>query len=381
MIYLDNASTTKIDTRVLMAMFPYLTDYYGNPGNIHSIGKHSRDAIDAARSKVAKLIGAQPESIIFTSGGSEANTMVFAGIKDYLNRSGYQSVATSNAEHKSVIMAADALYNRRVIPVSRDGSVTLKNVRSVCETYPDIGMVSVMHTNNETGSVSNIREIADYCHENGILLHTDCVQAVGFHEIDVDKLCCDMLSISAHKIHGGKGVGALYIRDRHMLSPVIYGGSAQEYGLRGGTENVAGIVGFGKACEIVMNHITEDHDSMSKLCKILQNNLLRIQGEHGELMTKIHGQVDGDKRIVNVAFKGIDAETMLIMLDCMGVAVSAGAACNNNQSDPSYVLTSMGISDEEARSSIRISLSRETTDNDIYMATDIISDCIRMLKK
>lgn len=380
MIYLDNASTTKVDAQVLSEMLPYLTDWYGNPGNKHALGEKSRAAIQKARSQVAKMIGAKPDNIIFTSSGSEANSMVFRGLSNLFIDSDLYSVATSNAEHKSVIEAADNLYVRRTIPVDEDGSVSVESVKEICDIYDDVALVSVMHTNNETGSVSDVKSIARFCKERGILFHTDCVQAAGFHKLDVEEIGCDFMTISAHKIHGCKGVGALYVRDMSIIDPMIFGGSAQEFGLRGGTENVAGIVGFGCACELVSNSIDQDRQNMARLCKMLQDNLLMMDGRRGAFATKINGQLNVDKRILNICFPGVDAETLLVMLDCCDVAVSAGAACNNNETEPSYVLTSMGVSRENAMCSIRISLSKYTTENDILGICDTIHHCVKFLE-
>ena len=380
MIYLDNASTTKIDKRVLDKMLPYLTDRYGNPGNLHSLGKASREAIDKARRQVADMIGSKPENIIFTSGGSEANTLVFRGLSNLFLDKDLYSVATSNVEHKSVLRAADALYHRRVIQVSPDGSVSLQAVKDVCNEYDDIALVSVMHTNNETGSVSDVKSIAEFCKSRGILFHTDCVQAAGFCKLDVDEIGCDFMSISSHKIHGGKGIGALYARDPSLLDPVIFGGDAQEFGIRGGTENVAGIVGFGYACQLVSEGVAAEGYMMSCLCKLLQESLLKnVVDKHGDHIAKVNGQADADRRILNICFHGIDAETLLMALDRRGIAVSAGAACNNNESHPSYVLTNMGLSDEDAMSSIRFSLSRETSYADIVTAVSEIVNTIQVL--
>lgn len=379
MIYLDNASTTKIDKRVLDAMLPYLTDKYGNPGNSHSLGREAKEALTKARIQVATMIGAKPENIIFTSGGSEANTMVFRGMRNFFFDEDLYGVATSNVEHKSILRAADAMYNRWDIPVNQDGIVSLDAVQMIDNEYDDIALVSVMHTNNETGSVNDVKRIAKYCRERGIVFHTDCVQAAGFHKLDVEEIGCDFMSLSSHKIHGPKGVGALYVRDPDFFFPTIYGGDAQEFGLRGGTENVAGIVGFGKACSLVTENISQDHAHMADLCRKLQENLLKIQSSHGGLIAKINGRTDIDKRILNVCFSGVDAETVLILLDSQGIEVSAGAACNNNESIPSYVLKAMGLSDEDAMNSIRISLSRDTSEEEIEYASQIISKCVGIL--
>lgn len=376
MIYLDNASTTKVDARVFEDMVPYLTYYYGNPGNIHILGKQSKNAIEVARAQVAAMIGAKPENIIFTSGGSEANTTVFRGLSDLFLDKDLYTVATSNAEHKSVIRAAETIYRRIELPVERDGSVSVESVKRAYESDDSLALVSVMHTNNETGSVSDVKSIASFCKEHGILFHTDCVQAAGFHKLDVEDIGCDFMSISSHKIHGPKGVGALYVRNPELLQPVIFGGTGQEYGLRGGTENVAGIVGFGRACQIVQENIDRDHAHMVEMSNLMKDIMLRYRNMHEEEIVTLNGQQDVDRRILNFCFHGYDGETLLMTLNCMGVAVSAGAACNSKESVASYVLKSMGVSDEDAMSSIRISVSRDTTEDDIRTAAASITRCL-----
>ncbi len=381
MIYLDNASTTKMDRRVFDAMMPYMVECYGNPGSVHNLGQRSKDAIERARCQVAKMIGAKPENIIFTSGGSESNTTVFRGVHDFVLDNDLYTVATSNAEHKSVIKSAESVFRRDEIPVNHDGSVSLESVVEVCESDDNLALVSVMHTNNETGSVSDVAKIAKYCRERGILFHTDCVQAAGFHDLSVDEIGCDFMSISSHKIHGPKGMGALYVRDPNILSPVIFGGTGQEFGLRGGTENVPGIVGFGAACDLVCSNIKQDREKMAFMTRMLLDELEKITDENDNKLVVIHGQENTDRRILNASFKGYDGETLLMMLNLLGVAVSAGAACNSKETIASYVLKSMGISDEEAMSSLRFSVSRFTTKEEIETACRIITECLRSIAK
>ena len=249
MIYLDNAATTQLDPRVLESMMPYLMTQYGNAGTLYRFGRAANEAIQEARARVARFIGAGPDSIIFTSGGSEANNLVFHGVRDYLKRIGRTHVLVSAVEHDSVLRAAESLikdgFDVEYIPVLGNGTVPSAAVERALRA--DTGLVSVMYVNNETGVENPVGDIGSICLKHGVLFHTDCVQAAGCHPIDTTSIGCDFLSISAHKIHGPKGTGALYAKDSSILSPLIYGGHDQEFGLRGGTENVAGIVGFGRA--------------------------------------------------------------------------------------------------------------------------------------
>ena len=399
MIYLDNASTTKTDPKVIEAMTPYLTDLYGNAGTLYEFGQKSKKAIDEAREEVAQLINAKPEQIIFTSGGSEANNMVFQGIKDYLMFKNKPTIVTTQIEHDSVINAVNNLcrekyvgkdglpfqFKAKFVPPMKNDGVSADTVINYLENKPDVGLVSVMNTNNETGILNKMCNIiGDFAYKNGILFHTDCVQALGCAKIDVDELNCDFLSMSSHKIHGVKGVGALYVRNKSIISPLICGGGAQEYGLRGGTENVVGIVGFGMACKLLRLNQEEEinyvRDLRNKLYYNIRNNLAEIGLDN---VLHVNGNLDfgAPGKTINLRFDGIDAETMLLMLDSCGVCATAGSACRSHESEPSRVLTSMGISDDDARSSIRFSVSRMNTEDEIVEASKIVSDCVQFLHK
>ncbi len=384
MIYLDNASTTKIDARVLEAMMPYLTESYGNAGTLYSIGKNAAQAIAKARRQVAELIGAMPEQIVFTSGGSEANNMVFAGLRDYMSRSDKCHIVASQIEHDSVLKAIKNLtqnnFDATFVAPCCDGVV---HPRTVLDSITrETGIVSVMHTNNETGVENPVNEIASICRENGILFHTDCVQAVGCQKIDVGKIDCDFLSLSAHKVHAPKGVGALYVKDTSKLSPLIFGGASQEFGLRGGTENVAGIVGFGEACKILKNQLHEDETKIMILKQRLYNDIKKGLERHGlsDIM-HLNGSSPIQKgKVLNLRFDNVDGETLLLLLDAKGVCVSAGSACRSHESEPSHVLVAMGIDEEDARNSIRLSLSRMNTDEEVAQASEIIVNCVVALR-
>lgn len=396
MIYLDNASTTRIDTRVLETMMPYLTDEYGNAGTLYGLGRKSAEAIAKARQQVADLIGAKPEQIIFTSGGSEANNMVFAGVKDYLVSVGKTHIVTTAIEHDSVLNAVENICKTQDIV----GNLCIKprfDVQYVspqkndCIPYQAVvdsigaktGLVSVMHTNNETGLKNlGIEDIGKACRERGVLFHTDCVQAAGCCELNVDEICCDFMSLSSHKIHGAKGIGALYVRDKSILSPIIFGGNSQEFGLRGGTENVAGIVGFGAACEILRLNPKKDIKYIAELLQLLYDSIQKHLMEYGLLqIAHVNGgdSVDLHSKTINMRFDNVDGETLLLMLDARGICVSAGSACRSHESEPSHVLLAMGIDSEDARNSIRFSLSRMNTREEVEEAAKIIAECVSAL--
>lgn len=384
MIYLDNASTTKIDPSVLDAMMPFLTDEYGNPGTIYGLGRRAKEAVEKARAQVAKFIGAKPEQIIFTSGGTEANNMVFSSLLSFLEQSEKTHVITTSSDHVSVLDSARNLCIKRgfdltELQVNHHGCVELGSLKS--ELRENTGLVSIMYMNNETGSENPVEEIGAMCHERGILFHSDCVQAAGCCKLDVEKMNCDFLSLSSHKIHGPKGVGALYVRDMSLITPMIRGGSAQEFGMRGGTENVAGIVGFGAACELMNErlHEIDVHNSMLKqiFYNVLEENL-KAQGlqnvlhVNGDLIIK-HGKT------INIRFDGVDGETLLLMLDAKGIYVSAGSACHSHESKPSHVLLAMGIDPEDARNSIRVSFSKMNTEAEVKYAAGVIANCVAAL--
>lgn len=384
MIYLDNASTTKVDPKVIEAMMPYLTEQYGNPGTIYSFGRDSRKAVEKARAQVASFIGAKPEQIIFTSGGTESNNMVFASLIDKLQADNKSEIVSTAIEHDSIIKSINSMctktrfYSHLVRPNAQGVVETDSVIRRINERT---GLVSVMYVNNEVGSENPVTEIGEYCKSHNVLFHTDCVQAAGSHEIDVDKIGCDFLSLSSHKIHGVKGVGALYVRDKSLLSPIIHGGDKQEFGLRGGTENVPAIVGFGKACEIATECLRKTDVETSSFKQNFYSCLLESLKSFG-LEDVVH--INGDLiikhgKILNLRFDKVDGETLLLMLDAKGVCVSAGSACRSQENEPSRVLLAMGIEPEDARNSIRVSFSRMNTEGEIEEAAKIMADCVRIL--
>lgn len=394
MIYLDNSATTPIHPEVLKAMMPYLKGGYGNAGAVYRIGRESAKAIQKAREQVAQLFNASADQIVFTSGGSEGNNMVFSyGMRCMLEERGKKHVVISQIEHDSVYEAATHMFKpsgkadikddfyTQFIHTKSDGTVDVKHLEALLDEDESIGLVSVMYVNNETGAVNPINHIGEICRERGIMFHTDCVQAAGCHAIDTNTIGCDFATISGHKIHAPKGIGAIYIKDKTLARSLIYGGANQEFGLRGGTENVAGIVGLGKACDLICSDFGTQRVTISLLKRLFYGNMISYMKE-ANLEDKIHvnGASVGDVgKTLNLRVENIDSETLLLMLDAKGVCISAGSACHSHKSEPSRVLTAMGLSDDEARDSVRISFSSTNTPAEVEEAASIFSSCIEAL--
>ena len=389
MIYLDNAATTQIHPKVLDAMMPYLKNEYGNAGTLYGLGKNASNAISKARAQVANLINAKSEQIVFTSGGSEANNMVFHGVKDYLKEKGKKHIIVSSIEHDSVLKAAKNLikdgFHITYLPVDKDGIVDLKLLEQLlsCEDAygNNVGLVSIMYVNNEIGSVNPVGEIGRLCMEYGALFHTDCVQAAGSHPINVEQIQCDFLSISAHKIHASKGVGSLFIKNKETMSPLIHGGATQEFGYRGGTENVPGIVGFGVACELISSELGVFSVSTSFIKKLFYNKLIEELQPYGyDSFVSVNGaSAYSTGKTLNLKFKDVDGETLVLMLASKDICISAGSACKSHESEPSHVLLGIGLEPDEARDSVRISFSIFNTPDEVSYAAEIIAKCVIML--
>ena len=385
MIYLDNASTTPIDPAVFEAMLPYLKEQYGNPGSLYSIGREAHKAVEKAREQTAAFIGAEPHQIIFTSGGTEANNTVFFGLSEQFNRKGKRHIITSAAEHDSVLKAVREMcikhgFYKTETGIDAQGCAVPGLVKDAINIAT--GIVSVMYVNNETGAENDIFAISDICRTKGVLFHTDCVQAAGSCPIDVRQIGCDFLSLSSHKIYAPKGCGALFIKRPDEISPLIHGGSNQEFGLRGGTENVAAIVGFGKACELMGSRLHSADILTSSLKQVFWQALCEALTS-AELSDTVHingGSPVKHGRILNLRFDGVDGETLVLMLDHKGVCVSAGSACRSHESEPSRVLTAMGLTPEEARSSIRVSFSCFNTEAETIEAAKTIAACAALLR-
>lgn len=388
MIYLDNAATTQIAPEVLEAMMPYLTDEYGNAGSLYALGRRAAEAVAQAREQVADCIGAKPEQIIFTSGGTEANNLVFKGLAPYLKTQDRTHLITTKIEHDSVLNTVKEMCIKHEFDVSY---LDVKDVRQVPAGVAiglkeiineNTGLVSMMYVNNEIGSVNNVQEACEIAHKHDALFHTDCVQALGDIDIDVMQLGCDFLSMSSHKIHGAKGVGALYAKDPTLLHPLITGGYDQEFSLRGGTENVSGIVGFGKACEMIKQNIQERQSRILSLKQLFLDVLCNTLIEYGleDLKCFFNGASPICKgKILNLRFRDIDAQTLVLYLDNKGVCVSAGSACRSRESKPSPVLLAIGLNPEEARNSVRFSFSHYLTDEQVVEAAKITASAIQVL--
>lgn len=384
MIYLDNAATTKIAPEVLDAMMPYLQEQYGNAGTLYGFGRQAAEAIQTARAQTAMLFGCTPEHIVFTSGGSEGNNMIVKGLRHKLLQSGKTHLVLSATEHDSMIKAAESLtkdgfYITYVMPNS-NGYISADEVAAAIQT--DTGLVSIMMSNNETGAVNDICGIGEVCKCHSILFHSDCVQAAGQFILDVDKNNLDFATISAHKIHGPKGVGAVYIRDMD-LTPLVHGGSEQEFGLRGGTENVASIVGLGAACVAATKSMPDTAIAISTLKQVFIMELIKNLPHQNlkEAGICFNGCTYLDPgKVLNLRIDGVFGETLVLMMDAFGVCISAGSACRSHEAAPSHVLIAHGLTSTEARSSVRISFSKYNTVDEVTQAAAIMANCIETLR-
>ena len=375
-IYLDHAATTPTDPRVLETMLPYFSGAFGNPSSIHSLGQETRAAVEEARQKIASLIGAQSEEIIFTSGGTEADNFAIKGAASANKQKG-NHVITTSIEHHAVLESCKFLegqgFGVTCLSVDRNGLVDPDEIRKAI-TAGTI-LISVMHANNEVGTVQPITDIGNIARERGICFHTDAVQTVGHIPVNVNELGIDLLAMSAHKLYGPKGVGALYIRKGTRIDSFMHGGG-QERGLRASTENVPAIVGFGKAAEIAQREV----DRESKRLTSLRDKL--IQGLF-ERIPEIHLNGHPVQRLpnnVNVSIGFVEGESMAIGLDMEGIAASTGSACTSHDLEPSHVLLALGLSGVLARGSLRFSLGRETTEEEIGRVLEVLPRIVARLR-
>lgn len=376
-VYLDNAATTKVRDEVVEAMLPYFTEYFGNPSSLHLFAREAGKGLDTARAQVAKALNAKPEEIIFTGGGSESDNMVLRGIPEAYKKKG-KHVITSAVEHHAVLHTLEAMEKEgRVevtyLPVDEYGMVTAEQVEKAIR--PDTVLVSIMFANNEVGTIMPIEQIGETCKKYGVLFHTDAVQAVGHVPVDVEKMHIDLLSLSGHKFHGPKGVGALYVRKGVRIPALILGG-AQERRKRAGTENVPGIVGMGKAIELAMSEL---EDNAAKM-KVLRDRL--IFGIPARIPdVKLNGHpTERLPNNVNFSIRFIEGESILLMLDLNGIAASSGSACTSGSLDPSHVLLAMGLSHEVAHGSLRLTLSEFTTPEEIDYVLDTLPPIVEKLR-
>lgn len=376
-IYLDNNATTPVDPAVFEAMRPYFCDEFGNASSIHSYGQRTRGAVENARASVAALFGARPADVVFTSGGTEGDNAAIFGVVNAADAE-KKHVITTEIEHNAVLNVCEELERRGVavtyVPVSREGVVDPANIRRAIR--PETMLISVMYANNELGAVQPIEEIGRIAAEADVYFHTDAVQAAGKLPIDVDTLGVDLLAISGHKLNAPKGVGALYIRPGTRLHPHMFGGR-HERGRRPGTENVAGIVGLGKAAELARLHAGENAPGIAALRDRLQAGLLEQVPE-----ARVNGsRAPRTPNTTNITFSHIEGEALVIALDLKGVACSTGAACSSGAIEPSHVLTAIGMTAEEARATIRFSLGHGTTADDIDFALGVIPGAIEHLRQ
>lgn len=356
-VYADNAATTQMSDSVLKAMMPLLTDIYGNPSSLHSVGQIAKEHLEAARETVAECIGADPKEIYFTSGGSEADNQAIRSAAYIGARKGKKHIISSKFEHHAVLHTLDALkkegFEVTLLDVYSNGIVKPEDVANAITD--ETCLVTIMTANNEIGTIQPIAEIGKICKEKGVLFHTDAVQAVGHIPVNVKDMNCDMLSVSAHKFHGPKGVGFLYARKGILLTNIIYGG-AQERNKRAGTENMASIVGMATAIKDATDHLKENVEKVTAM----RNRL--IDGLKGIERSRINGDLEHHlPGTLNMCFEGIEGESLLLLLDAKGICASSGSACTSGSLDPSHVLLSIGVPVEIAHGSLRLSISEYNT--------------------
>ena len=375
-VYMDNGATTRVTEEVFAAMQPYFCEIYGNPSSVHGFGREAKKAVEAARAQVAKTIGAEPREIYFTGCGTEADNWALRGTA-YANARKGKHIITTNFEHHAVLHTCKQLekegFEVTYLPVDRDGLIAPEQLEAAIR--PDTVLISIMYANNEVGTIEPIAELAAVAKAHGVLFHTDAVQAIGHVEIDVKAQNIDMLSLSGHKFHAPKGIGALYVRHGVRLQRLMQGG-AQERGQRPGTENLPGIVGLGKAIELA----TADIPARARKMAAIRDHMI------DRILTEIpHVQLNGHptKRMcgnVNVSFYFVESESILLHLDFKGIAASSGSACTSGSLDPSHVLLAIGVSHEHANGSLRLSLCEENTMEEADYVVDCLKEIVAKLR-
>ncbi len=376
-IYLDNAASTFVSSEVLNEMMPYFTLEYGNPHSLHSFGREANSALDTARERIAKAIGANPDEIYFTSGATESNNWALIGIAEKYATTGKKHIITSQIEHPSVLETCKYLENRgfkvTYLPVDSDGLVSIAELLHNLDS--DTLLVSIMSANNEIGTIQNIKAIAQTVKERGVLFHTDATQAIGAVNINVKEMGIDMLTLSGHKINGPKGIGALYIKNGVEIAPLIHGGH-QERNLRGGTVNVAGAVGLGKACEIACRDIIINSQKLRKMRDYFVDKVMQ------EIpYVKLNGhKFQRLPNSINLSFGMVEGEALMMMLDLEGIAVSVGSACSVGSPEPSYVLQAIKLSPELASGTIRISISKNISREEIDYVVEKLVAIVKKLR-
>ena len=375
-IYADNAATTAVSEKVLEAMLPYMTKQFGNPSSIYKLGRDAEKTITEAREKIAAVIGCAASEIYFTSGGSEADNWAIRSAALRLGEKGKKHIITTNFEHHAVLHTCEFLekqgYEVTYLPVDENGLITAEQVKDAIRD--DTAIVTIMYANNEIGTILPIKEIGAVCREKGVLFHTDAVQAIGNVPIDVKEQNIDLLSCSGHKIHAQKGIGFLYVRKGIAMTNLIFGG-AQERGKRAGTENVPAIVGLGKAVEIACENIPEKAAKISAKRDRLIDEITKIPGcrLNGDRKQRLCGNV-------NISFLGVEGESLLLLLDQFGICASSGSACTSGSLDPSHVLLALGLPHEVAHGSMRLSISEETTDEDVDYIIETVPKIVERLR-
>ncbi len=373
-IYLDNAATTPLAKEVLEAMLPYLTEKFGNASSLHAWGREAREGMEKAREIIAKRLNVLPEEVIFTSGGTESNNFALKGIA-FANKDKGRHIITQKTEHACVLQTCKWLesmgFEVTYLDVDKHGRVNPEEVANAIRK--DTILVSIMHANNEVGTVQPIEEIAKICKEHGVYFHSDACQSFTKLDIDAKKIPFDLLTVSAHKIHGPKGVGALIVREGVEISPLLHGGG-QEFGKRSGTENIAGAVGFGKAVEMA----SEKHvEHVKRLRDLLEKRILEEIPN-----VKLNGHPEERVcHISNFSFLGVEGEALLFRLDSRGIACSTGSACSSKKLEPSHVLRALGLRPEEMHSALRLSPGRQNTKEEINYAVEVLKEEVESLRR
>jgi cysteine desulfurase len=376
-IYMDHSATTCVDPSVLEKMLPFFSEKYGNPNSVHTWGREVRTALEEARSSVARLLNADPREILFTGGGSEADNLAIKGVAESLSGKG-RHVITSAIEHHAVLDTVKWLgkegFDVTILPVDSEGRVSVEDFQAAIR--PDTILATVMYANNEVGTIQPIRELGEICRNRGILFHTDAVQAAGHLPLNVKDLPVDLLTMAAHKMYGPKGVGALYVRKGVRIAPLVHGGG-QEFGLRSGTENTAGIVGFGAAAELAAKRIANGEiDEERRLRdRLIDGVLSRIEDVlltgHRTQRLPFHA---------SFCIRYIEGEAMLLRLDFAGIGASSGSACTSGSLEPSYVLLAMGLDHATAHGSLRLTLGKDTTEEDIDTILETLPPIVENLR-
>lgn len=375
-IYLDHAATTAVRKEVLDTMLPCFSQNYGNPSSIYEIAREAKSLVDNARKQVATAIGAEEKEIYFTAGGSESDNWAIKGIAESYKDKG-KHIITSSIEHHAVLHTCQYLekngYEVTYLPVDEDGKIRIEDLEKAIR--PDTILISIMFANNEIGTLQPIKEIGEIAKKHKIIFHTDAVQAVGHVKIDVKQMNIDMLSLSAHKLYGPKGIGALYVRKGIKLKSYIHGG-AQERGIRAGTENVPGIVGLGKAIELATAEMEQENKRLIKLRDEIIDGIL-----NNIPYTRLNGhRTDRLPANVNISFEFIEGESILLLLDMNGIYASSGSACTSGSLDPSHVLLAIGLPHEKAHGSLRMTLGIENTEEDVKKLLEVLLPIIKRLR-